>query len=132
MYTLFIQGHNDHYLFLLFCSTIVFIFVCLQAGSTVLAVMRYRTGITEEFAQPGQQPGAFPGADPSGQQQSAYPSYPSATDTAAAADPYQQQHGGFNQGQFQGQQQPGGFQPQQGGFQSEQKMPPGDFQPPTY
>ena len=56
-----------------------------QAGSTVLAVMRYRTGITEEFAHSGQ-PG-FPG---DGGQQSAYPSYPSA-DQSAGADPYQQQ-----------------------------------------
>ena len=122
--------------------TLNFIF---QAGSTVLAVMRYRQGITEEFAQttagdyPGTMGGGAGGPQPT---PSPYSSYPAGGAEQPAADPYQQ--GGFQQpgggmggqmggGQMGGGQMGGGqMGGQMGGGMGEQKMPPGDFQPPTY
>jgi uncharacterized membrane protein YuzA (DUF378 family) len=106
-------------------AAIAFSFFCIAtfAGSTVLAVMRYRTGITEAFAQTTA--GDYPGTMGGGAGGPPQAPYYAGQQEAPAADPYQQ--GGFNTmggdlGTGMG-----------GGGMGGNKMPPqGDFQPPTY
>ena len=90
-----------------------------QAGLTVLAVLRYRQGVTESFAQPGSydEPGGTGGMpQPTPSPYSAYPG----SGGGESAEPYQQSP-------FSGQTQPYGAP-----TETKQAPPPGDFQPPTY
>ena len=92
--------------------------LCVQGGLTFLAVMRYRQGVSEQFASGIDQDQVGAGGQPQ-PTPSPYSAYPSAQPGGGggmggdSGDPYQQ--GPFSQAP-----------------PMESKQAPGDFQPPTY
>jgi len=67
-----------------FCDTV------LQAGTTALAVLKYRKGVSEQFAS-GYEPDMLGGAPAGAGGQPAYPQYPApGSDVGPGGDPYHQ------------------------------------------